>query len=102
MPSQNNPTDPNPPDSVNTPPGSSPMSRGWIAAVAIYLVVLSIVVLYGLIKLWPYPTPSGQANTESSASQPKSVTPPSGNEPKAAATPTPRELPDPEPIYFLQ
>jgi IPT/TIG domain len=56
-----------------------------------------------LIKLWPYPTPSGQAKTESSASQPGSGTPPSGNEPKAAATPTPTpKLPDPETIYFLQ
>jgi hypothetical protein len=105
MVSENNPTDPNPPDSVNTPPGSSPMSRGWIAAVAIYLVIVSSLVLYGLIKLFPYPTPSGEAKTESSVSQsgsaPAKTIP--GNEGKAATAPTPaNELPDPEDIYFFQ
>ncbi|HEY6247323.1 MAG TPA: IPT/TIG domain-containing protein [Pyrinomonadaceae bacterium] len=107
MPSQNNPTDPNPPDPGNTPPGSSPMSRGWIAAVAIYLVIFSIVVLYGLIKLWPYPTPSGEAKAESSASQSESPTPTPtpvvNTQGKPTTTPTPaKELPDPETIYFFQ
>ena len=107
MPSENNPTDPNPPDSGNRPhaPGSSPMSRGWIAAVAVYLVVVSILVLYGLIKLWPYPTPSGEPKAESSASQSESPTPTpvAGTQGKPTTTPTPaRELPDPETIYFFQ
>ena len=107
MPSENNPTDPNPPDSGNRPhaPGSSPMSRGWIAAVAVYLVVVSILVLYGLIKLWPYPTPSGEPKAESSASQSESPTPTPvpGTQGKPTTTPTPaRELPDPETIYFFQ
>jgi hypothetical protein len=68
---RNSETDPGPDDSVSTPngPGEGPMSPGWIIAVALYLVVVSVLVLYGLIKLWPYPTPSGElgAKAESQA-----------------------------------
>jgi hypothetical protein len=60
-------TDPGPDDSVTTPtgPGVGPMSPGWIIAVAGYLVLVSVLVLYGLIKLWPYPTPSGELSAKS-------------------------------------
>lgn len=61
---QNRETDPGPDDSTSTPngPGEGPMGAGWIVAVALYLVFASVLVLYGLIKLWPYPTPSGESN----------------------------------------
>lgn len=105
-----NTTDPGPDDSVSTPngPGDRPMGPGWIAAVAIYLVVVSILVLYGLIKLWPYPTPSGETGTkteaqvDSNAGQ-SGVTPgvPAAKSPQAAPTPPKKELPDPEIIYFF-
>lgn len=62
MPSQTIETDPGPDDSKSTPngPGEGPMGPAWIVAVALYLVFASVLVLYGLLKLWPYPTPSGE------------------------------------------
>ena len=48
-------------------PGAGHMHPGWIVAVAIYLVLVSALVLYGLIKLWPYPTPSGERPTDQAA-----------------------------------
>jgi hypothetical protein len=75
---RNSVTDPGPDDSVTTPtgPGEGPMSPGWIIAVALYLVFVSALVLYGLIKLWPYPTPSGEvgSKTESQADTSKAPT----------------------------
>src|SRR5687768_11088490 len=50
-----------------TGPGAGPMSPLWIGVVALYLVVISIMVLYGLLKVWPYPTPSGEPKNELSA-----------------------------------
>jgi cytoskeletal protein RodZ len=90
MPSRNIETDPGPDDSVSTPngPGEGPMSAGWIFAVAIYLVLASVLVLYGLIKLWPYPTPSGEANKEAAASADTSRAPTS-NSGTTAAQPAP-------------
>ena len=66
MPIKNRETDPGPDDSVSTPngPGDGPMGPGWIIAVALYLVLVSVLVLYGLIKLWPYPTPSGELSSK--------------------------------------
>lgn len=92
-----NTTDPGPDDPVSTPngPGDRPMGPGWIAAVAIYLVVVSVLVLYGLIKLWPYPTPSGETGTKTEAQ----VDTNAGHQ--AAPTPPKKELPDPEIIYFF-
>lgn len=72
MPSTTRETDPGPDDSVTKPtgPGEGPMSPGWILTVAIYLVLASILVLYGLVKLWPYPTPSGEPkDAQAAASQ---------------------------------
>src|SRR5215213_1972467 len=40
------------------------MKVGSIVAVAAYLVLVSAFALYGLIKLWPYPTPSGERPTD--------------------------------------
>jgi hypothetical protein len=67
---QNGKTDPGPDDSVSEPsgPGQGPMSPGWIIAVALYLVFSSVLVLYGLLKLWPHPTPSGEPKVEAQAS----------------------------------
>jgi len=50
-----------------TGPGAGPMSPLWIGVVALYLVVISLMVLYGLLKVWPYPTPSGEPKNELSA-----------------------------------
>lgn len=83
---RNSQTDPGPDDSVSTPNGTGegPMSPGWIIAVALYLVVSSVLVLYGLLKLWPHPTPSGEPKVESQAS----ATPPVSG-PTASPTPSP-------------
>lgn len=45
-------------------PGSGHMNIVSIIAVAAYLVLITGFVLYGLIKLWPYPTPSGERPDE--------------------------------------
>lgn len=46
------------------PPGQRMMGAGPIALVALYLIALSLLDLYGLVKLWPYPTPSGEPRTK--------------------------------------
>ena len=90
---QNVKIDPGPDDSVSEPngPGRSPMSPGWIIAVALYLVFSSVLVLYGLLKLWPHPTPSGEPKVEAqvSSSPPASgpVASPSPAAPAARITP---------------
>ncbi len=103
-------TDPGPDDSVSTPngPGEGPMGPGWIVAVAIYLVLFSVFVLYGLIKLWPYPTPSGETSAKSEAQADTNGAGQSGGTNgappvKSQAPPAPlrKELPDPETIYFF-
>ena len=69
-----------------TAPGETPMGALPIAVIAIYLVLISVAVLYGLLKLWPHPTPSGEPRTDS----------------QAVATASARApLPDPETIYFI-
>ena len=85
--------------SPTTPPGpgQSPMGWPWILAVALYLVVFSVMVLYGLIKVWPHPTPSGQTKIETPSTAPGSTSP----APVATSSPTPGPLPDPELISFF-
>jgi len=48
-------------------PGASHMKPRWIVTVAVYLVLITTLVFYGLIKLWPYPTPSGERPTDQTA-----------------------------------
>lgn len=69
MPLQNRENDPGSDASADRQvgPGEGPMGPAWILAVSIYLVVASVIVMYGLIKLWPYPTPSGEAKVEGQA-----------------------------------
>lgn len=108
-------------------PGAGPMSPWWIVTVAVYLVLVSGLVVYGLIKLWPYPTPSGErptdqvASTQAPANQPNGnpqaqpgngggstsapasgnpQTPPANNG-QATQTQTRKPLPDPEYIKFF-
>jgi hypothetical protein len=61
------------------------MRPGWIVAVALYLLFISVLVLYGLLKLWPHPTPSGEPKVESQASP----SPQAEGSPTATRTPTP-------------
>lgn len=94
MPTNTRETDPGPDDSVTEPtgPGQGPMSPGWILTVAIYLVMAAILVLYGLVKLWPYPTPSGETkDTQADTSR----TPVASNGSGAAVTQTPATTPNP-------
>jgi hypothetical protein len=81
------------------------MSPGWIVAVAIYLVFVGILVLYGLIKLWPYPTPSGETSTKTEGQADTSKTSPNPTPPSAngagQSSPPKKALPDPEVIYFF-
>ncbi|HKY27308.1 MAG TPA: IPT/TIG domain-containing protein [Pyrinomonadaceae bacterium] len=50
-------------------PGERHMSWPVIWIVGIYLVVMSVLVLYSLVKLWPYPTPSGEPKETPTTSQ---------------------------------
>lgn len=83
-------TDPGPDDSISTPngPGKGPMSPGWIIAVALYLVFISVLVLYGLIKLWPYPTPSGELSDKAESQADTSRAPTNNAAPGATSAPT--------------
>ena len=84
-------TPPNPPDQSDKPPGHKPMGAIWIGLIAIYLLLISVLVLYGLLKLWPHPTPSGEPKDAAQATASASPSP--------AASP--RALPDPEQISFF-
>ena len=68
-------------------PGEGPMTPLSIGVVALYLVVISTLVLYGLLKVWPYPTPSGEPKDEFSAPADTSTT--SANPTSAPATTAP-------------
>lgn len=50
-------------------PGARHVAGPVIWIIGIYLVALSILVLYSLVKLWPYPTPSGEPKDAATASQ---------------------------------
>jgi hypothetical protein len=69
------------------------MSAGSIALMAIYLIAISVLVLYGLIKLSPHPTPSGEAKEGTQANATASTSP--------TPAPSPKPLPDPEQISFF-
>jgi hypothetical protein len=113
-----NPPDPDTPSDDPNGPGSARMKPMSIVLVAVYLIVVSSFVLYGLIKLWPYPTPSGEtsttdqvagaqtagSNTGGTTTQPsESGQPPQQTRTPANAGGTPKkpELPDPEKIKFF-
>jgi hypothetical protein len=73
-------------------PGKALMKPVWIGVVAVYLVLVSGFVFYGLIKLWPYPTPSTEpsttdqaANSPASSNQTNTSTLGSGNSQAPAA-----------------
>jgi len=74
------------------PPGQKLMKARWIALIAIYLLAISVLVLYGLIKLWPHPTPSGEPKETAQATASPSPAP--------SGSPN-RKLPDPEQISFF-
>lgn len=110
-----------------TPPGQSLMGAGPIAIIALYLIALSVLDLYGLVKLWPYPTPSGAPRAEATASPSPAASPtasptpspagsPAGSpspgavaaatasptaSPSPSPSPSPAGLPDPEVISFF-
>ena len=63
-----------------TPPGQRLMGFGPITFFALYLVIFSLLDLYGLVKLWPHPTPAGP---------PATATPSPSPSPSAAATASP-------------
>lgn len=77
------------PGSDGKGPGEFLMSAESIIAVAIYLVMLSVLILYGLVKLWPHPTPSGlpKDSVRAAAAAP-SPAPPVGP-PSPAPSPSP-------------
>ena len=112
-----------------TPPGQRLMGAGPIALIALYLIAFSLFVLYGLVKLWPYPTPGGAPRAEATASPSPAASPtasatatpspagsPAGSpspgavaattpsptaSPTPSPSPSPAGLPDPEVISFL-
>ena len=71
------------------PPGREMMGALPITVVALYLVALSILVLYGLIKVWPHPTPIGPGTI---------ATPSPSPSPTASPSPTPSPTPSPAPV----
>jgi IPT/TIG domain len=86
---------------ADIPPGQQPMGAAWIASIAIYLVLLSVLVLYGLLKIWPHQTTSAAlptgAQAVSTASPGASPAPTSSPESNGRT-----ELPEqPETIYFV-
>src|ERR1041385_1924174 len=98
-------TNPDEPTDVPQGPGSRHMKPWHIAAVAIYLVLISGLVLYGLIKLWPYPTPAGTPDqTPAATASPSPAQSPQTANGGAGTTNKQRPagvLPDPEPISFF-
>lgn len=99
-------------------PGSGEAGLGWIVALALYLVLSTLFVIYTLVKIWPVPTPSREnpptatatpsprataTPTPSPANTPTPVTPPTSPRTNAAtgqspATPSPTPTPSPSPI----
>src|SRR5687768_18056599 len=79
---------------TTTKPGEGRMEPRYIVAVGLYLVLLSILVLYGLLKIWPYPTPSGEPKdtiqTQADTSQASNTvaSPTASPSPTAQASPT--------------
>jgi hypothetical protein len=74
------------------------MSAPSIAFTAIYLIAISVLVLYGLVKLWPHPTPSGEPKETAQANASPSPSPEAAASPSASPS---RKLPDPEQISFF-
>ena len=78
------------------------MSAGSIAVVAIYLVLISVIVLYALVKLWPHPTPSGEARDSAQAVATASPTASGAASPTTSPAANARTaMRDPETIYFV-
>ena len=78
---------------AGTGPGGSDVSTKGIVFLALYLVVAILLCFYGLIVLWPGPSPSGQVPPGKAAAAPTSTptaTPPSdGTTQSSLATATP-------------
>ena len=71
-----------------TAPGQKMMGVGMIVFIALYLVGFSLLVLYGLVKLWPHPTPSGEPKPQATASPSPAASPTPSVTPSPAASPT--------------
>jgi hypothetical protein len=84
----------NPSTGSGKAPGEKLMGAGSIVLLAFYLVTISVLVLYGLIKLAPYPTLSGEAKEGVQATANGSPSP------SPSASPT-RAMRDPEQISFF-
>ena len=78
---------------AGTGPGSNDVSTKGIVFLALYLVVAILLCFYGLIVLWPGPSPSGQVPPSKAAAAPTptpTATPPSdGTIQSSLATATP-------------
>ncbi len=79
----------------NTQPASTPeppqvggtlVGKAGIIAIAAYLILLSIFLLYVLVKVWPHSTPSGAPPQTKTSAQPPPAAPPGQNEPSGSAT----------------
>jgi IPT/TIG domain len=79
-------------------PGRNPMGPAAIVGLSVYLVACCLLVLYGFIKLWPHPTPSGEPKAEVSASPSPSPSPTATPAPTATATAPATQTPSPSPI----
>lgn len=86
--STQNPTDAASNQANPAPPGREMMGALPITVVALYLVAFSILVLYGLIKVWPHPTPGGLETLARASPSPTPTASPS-------ATPRPSPLASP-------
>ena len=82
--------DANPKTGVNQTAGSGPgggeAGIGWILALAFYLVLFTLFVIYSLVKIWPVPTPSREPAPAAASPSPTATPTPT---PNATNTPTP-------------
>jgi hypothetical protein len=71
-------------------PGGRPMGAWWIAGIALYLVVIAVIVVHGLVVLWPA---NGQPGRNAPPATRTTATAPAG--PAPTATPAPAVRPAP-------
>jgi hypothetical protein len=87
------------PDTAKKSPDQQQMGTLWIVLIGLYLVAISVLVLYGLVKLWPHPTPSGEPRSDVPATaSPAAGTAASQASPIATATPQATASPGSSPV----
>lgn len=87
----------NPVNGVGHGPGRGNVGVVGIVGLTIYLVLLTLFLIYGLVKVWPVPTPSREPATETAAAAASPSPAPTGNPSPAQASPSAAASPSPSP-----